>query len=132
VGEASDYPELKRRIAPGWWTANRRYTLYMVREWTSLFVALYSLLIIYGLSLWANGTRADFLNFLKNPSIIAFSLVALVFTMIHAVTWFWLLGAVAPVKIGRSHTKPWQALVLNLILLVIISYVVIWLLVLRA
>jgi fumarate reductase subunit C len=132
VGEASHYPELKRRITSGWWTTNRRYTLYMVREWTSLFVALYSLLIIYGLSLWANGTRADFLNFLKNPSIIAFSLVALVFTMIHAVTWFWLLGAVAPVKIGRSHTKPWQALVLNLTLLVIISYVVIWLLVLRA
>src|SRR5215472_7008573 len=132
MGEASPYPELKTRIKPGWWTANRRYTLYMVREWTSLFVALYSLLIIYGLSLWANGTRADFLNFLKSPAVIGFSLVALVFTMIHAVTWFWLLGAVAPVKIGRSHTKPWQALALNLILLTIISYVVIWLQVLRA
>ena len=132
MGEASRSPELRRRITPGWWTANRRYELYMIREWTSLFVALYSLLIIYGLSLWANGTPADFLNFLKNPAVIGFSLVALVFTMVHAVTWFWLLGAVAPVKIGRSHTKPWQALILNLILLVIISYVVIWLLVLRA
>lgn len=104
----------------------------MVREWTSLFIAIYSLLFIYGLSLWANGTRADFLNFLKNPAIVGFSLVTLVFTMIHAVTWFWLLGAVAPVKIGRSHTKPWQALVLNLVLLLIVSYVAIWLLVLRA
>ena len=103
----------------------------MVREWTSLFVAIYSLLIIYGLSLWAGGTSADFLNFLKNPIMIGFSLVALLFTSIHAVTWFWLLGAVAPVKIGRSHTKPWQALVLNLVLLVIISYLVIELVVLR-
>ena len=103
----------------------------MVREWTSLFVAIYSLLIIYGLSLWVSGTSADFLNFLKNPIMIGFSLVALVFTSIHAVTWFWLLGAVAPVKIGRSHTKPWQALVINLILLVIISYLVVELVVLR-
>jgi fumarate reductase subunit C len=125
------YPELKRRIPLGWWTANRHYAVYMVREWTSLFVALYSLVVIYGLSLWATGSRSNFLDFLKNPAIIGFSLVALVFTMYHAVTWFYLLGAISPVKIGRSKTKPWQALVLNLILLVIISYIAIWLLVLR-
>jgi fumarate reductase subunit C len=105
--------------------------MYMVREWTSLFVAVYSLIFIYGLSLWATGSRANFLNFLKNPAIIGFSLVALVFTMYHAVTWFYLLGAISPIKIGRSKTKPWQALVLNLILLVIVSYLAIWLLVLR-
>jgi fumarate reductase subunit C len=105
--------------------------MYMVREWTSLFVAVYSLIFIYGLSLWATGSRASFLNFLKNPAIVGFSLVALVFTMYHAVTWFYLLGAISPIKIGRSKTKPWQALVLNLILLVIVSYLAIWLLVLR-
>jgi len=103
----------------------------MVREWTSLFVALYSLIFIYGLSLWAMGSRAEFLSFLKNPAVVGFSLVALVFTMYHAATWFYLLGAISPVKIGRSRTKPWQALVLNLLLLVIVSYLAIWLLVLR-
>ncbi len=56
------YPELRKRLSPGWWTANRHYAMYMVREWTSLFVALYSLIFIYGLSLWALGSRADFLN----------------------------------------------------------------------
>ena len=131
MGDTSRYPELRRRLTPGWWTANRHYAMYMVREWTSLFVAVYSLIFIYGLSLWATGSRANFLNFLKNPAIIGFSLVALVFTMYHAVTWFYLLGAISPIKIGRSKTKPWQALVLNLILLVIVSYLAIWLLVLR-
>jgi fumarate reductase subunit C len=103
----------------------------MVREWTSLFVAVYSLIFIYGLSLWATGSRTNLLNFLKNPAIVGFSVVAFVFTMYHAVTWFYLLGAISPIKIGRSKTKPWQALVLNLILLVIVSYLAIWLLVLR-
>ena len=87
------YPELRRRLSPGWWTANRHYAMYMVREWTSLFVALYSLIFIYGLSLWATGSRAEFLNFLKNPAVVGFSIVALVFTMYHAATWFYLLGA---------------------------------------
>ena len=131
MGDTNRYPELRRKLSPGWWTANRRYAMYMVREWTSLFVAVYSLIFIYGLSLWATGSPANFLNFLKNPAIIGFSLVALVFTMYHAVTWFYLLGAISPIKIGRSKTKPWQALVLNLVLLVVVSYLAIWLLLLR-
>ncbi|MBO0888070.1 hypothetical protein J2P12_03120 [Candidatus Bathyarchaeota archaeon] len=132
MSDKERYRELSRpRLTSGWWKRNRHYTQYMVREWTSLFVALYSLLIIYGLSLWWTGSSADFLSFLKNPAMIGFSIIALIFTMYHAATWFYLLGAVAPVKIGRSHTKPWQALVLNLALLLIISYLAIWLLVLR-
>src|SRR5438552_18749690 len=115
------YPELRRRLSPGWWTANRHYTMYMVREWTSLFVALYSLIFIYGLSLWAMGSRADFLSFLKNPAIVGFSLIILVFTMYHAATWFYLLGATAPVKIVSISTTHCHALELNLKLLVIIS-----------
>src|SRR5713226_5914529 len=123
MGDTSRYPELRRKLSPRWWTANRHYAMYMVREWTSL-------IFIYGLSLWATGSRANFLTFLKNPAIVGFSLVALVFTMYHAVTWFYLLGAISPIKIGRSKTKPWQALVLNLILLVIVSYLAVSLLVL--
>ena len=131
MGENQKYQELRRRVTPGWWTANRHYAQYMVREWTSLFVALYSLLFIYGLSLWATGSRGAFLDFLRNPAMISFSLLALAFTMYHALTWFYLLGAVAPVKIGRKTTRPWQALVLNVILPVIVSYLAISLLVLR-
>src|SRR5437016_12218192 len=100
------YPELRRRLSPGWWTANRHYAMYMVRECTSLFVALYSLIFLYGRSLWATGSRAEFLNFLQNPAVVGFSLVALAFTMYHAATWFYLLGAISPVKLGRSPTKP--------------------------
>src|SRR5207302_1186630 len=94
------YPELRRRLSPGWWTATRHYAMYMIREWTSLFVALYSLIFIYGLSLWATGSRADFLSFLKNSAVVGFSLVALAFTLYYAATWFYLLVAISPVTNG--------------------------------
>ena len=129
--ETSRYPELKRKLTLGWWTANRDYVQYMVREWTSLFVALFSLVYIYGLSLWVTGSRSAFLNLLKNPAMITFSLIALIFTLYHAVTWFYLLGQVVPIKIGKTTTKPWQALLVNLVLMILVSYLVIWLLVLR-
>ena len=131
MGDNKQYLEFRKHVSPGWWTASRHYAMYMVREWTSLFVAFYSLIFIYGLSLWMTGSSADFLNFLKNPAIVGFSLVALIFTLYHAATWFYLLGAISPIKIGRSKTKPWQALVLNIVLLVIVSYLAIWLLILR-
>ena len=131
MGENKRLPELRRRLTPGWFTANRHYTMYMIREWTSLFVAVYSLIIIYGLSLWWTGTAKSFLDLLMNPVVIGFSIIAFIFTMYHAITWFLLLGAVTPLKIGRTTTKPWQALVVNLVLLVIIFYVAIQLLVLR-
>src|SRR3989441_3709297 len=129
--ENTRFPELRRRLTPGWWTANRHYVQYMVREWTSLFVALFSLVYIYGLSLWVTGSRSAFLNMLKNPAITAFSLIALIFTLYHAGTWFYLLGQVVPMKIGKTTSKPWQTLVVNLVLLIVVSYLVIWLLVLR-
>ena len=130
--ENKRFPELRRKMTPGWWTANRHYAQYMVREWTSLFVAVFSLVYIYGLSLWVTtGSRAAFLNLLLNPAIIAFSFIALIFTLYHAVTWFYLLGQVVPVKIGKTTSKPWQALAVNIIILLVISYVAIWLLVLR-
>ena len=129
--ENKRYPELRRKLTPGWWTSNRHYTLYMIREWTSLFVALFSLVYIYGLSLWATGSRTAFLDLLLNPAMIAFSFIALIFTMYHAVTWFYLLGKVVPVKIGKTTSKPWQALALNIALLLVISYLAVWLLVLR-
>jgi fumarate reductase subunit C len=125
------FPELRRKLTPGWWTANRHYTQYMIREWTSLFVALFSLIYLYGLSLWATGSRSAFLNLFKNPAMIAFSFIALIFTLYHAVTWFYLLGQVVPMKIGKTTTKPWQALVLNIVLLLVVSSLVIFLLVLR-
>ena len=132
MAENKRFSELRRKMTPGWWTANRHYAQYMVREWTSLFVAVFSLVYIYGLSLWvATGSRAAFLNLLLNPAMIAFSFVALVFTLYHAVTWFYLLGQVVPVKIGKTMSKPWQALVVNIVLLLVISYVAVWLLVLR-
>src|SRR2546426_7267658 len=124
-------PKQRKKLTLGWWPATRHYVQYMVREWTSLFVALFSLVYIYGLSLLATGSRSAFLNLLKSPAMIAFSFIALIFTLYHAVTWFYLLGQVVPVKIGKTTSKPWQALVANLVLLIIVSYLVIWLLVLR-
>ena len=103
----------------------------MIREWTSFFVAVFSLIYIYELSLFASGARDSALTLMKNPGIIAFNVLALLFTLYHAFTWFYLIGKVQPIKIGKTTSKPWQALVLNVAVLLIVSYAVIQILILR-
>jgi len=103
----------------------------MIREWTSFFVALFSLIYIYELSLFATGAKDSALVLMRNPGIIVFNVLALLFTLYHAFTWFYLIGKVQPIKMGKTTSKPWQALLVNIALLVIISYAVIQILVLR-
>ncbi len=131
MSKGKSFPEYKRRLGPGWWLHNSHYRQYMIREWTSFFVAVFSLIYIYELSLFAMGDSSAALALMRNPGIIAFNIVALLFTLYHAGTWFYLIGKVQPVKVGKTTTKPWQALLLNIILLLIISFAVIEILIVR-
>ena len=122
------YPEFRKKLTPGWWLSNSRYTAYMMRELTSFFIAVFSLLYIYQLSVLASRDTAaynNYLNLLKNPVMILFSIVTLVFALCHSFTWFYLTGKVQPLKIGKRTTTPLQALIVNMILLGVISYAVI-------
>ena len=125
------FPEYRRKLGPGWWLANRHFTQYMIREWTSFFVSVFTLIFVYELSLFASGAKDSALSLMRNPGIVAFNVVALVFTLYHAGTWFYLIGKVQPIKVGKTTSKPWQALLLNIVLLLIISYAVIQILILR-
>ncbi|HZD13208.1 MAG TPA: hypothetical protein VE177_06790 [Candidatus Binatus sp.] len=131
MSKEKPFPEYRRKLGPGWWLANSHYRQYMIREWTSFFVAVFSLIYIYELSLLAAGARDSVLSLMRNPGIVAFNVVALLFTLYHAFTWFYLTGRVQPLKVGKTTTKPWQALLVNVVLLVIISYAVVQILILR-
>ncbi len=131
MSKEKPFPEHRRRLGPGWWLSNSHFTQYMIREWTSFFVAVFSLVYVYELSLFASGAKDSALALMRNPGIIAFNVLALPFTLYHALTWFYLIGKVQPIKFGKTTSKPWQALLVNIVLLLIISYAVIQILVLR-
>ena len=124
MSQRKKYPELPRKkLGPGWWLGNRHYTIYMMRELTSFFVAVYSILYIYQIVLLATsaGSYTRYLDILKNPFMIGFSIIILGFTLFHAATWFFLIGRVQPLKFGGWTSTPVQALIINTMLLVVIS-----------
>jgi fumarate reductase subunit C len=79
-----------RKVERSWWLAHPRYVAYMAREITSLFVALYCVLLVVGLWRLAQGAVAwdGFVAALSSPALVVFQLVCLAFAIYHSVTWF--------------------------------------------
>ena len=102
-----------RKMPKSWWLAQRRYTSYMARELSCVFIGAYSVLIVVGLHRLSQG-RAEygaFLDALQSPLGMVFHAAALVFALIHTVSWFSLAPKAMPLQIGEK-TLPGSAVVL--------------------
>ena len=117
-----------RKVRRSWWLRHRRYVAYMVRELTSLFIGLYSALLVVGLLRLALGQSAwdSFLMMISSPPWVLFQLVCLVFATYHSVTWFALSPKAMPVtlrgkrvpemSIVRAHYVAWAAVSLAVLI----------------
>ncbi len=85
-----------------WWTKNPFFLRYMIREGTSVFVLIYSLLLILGLYQLKQGEAGwqQWLSLLNHPAVIAFNLLALAAALYHAATWFKLAPKIMVVRLG--------------------------------
>ncbi len=96
------YPTYTPPMPTNWWMRNRKYFLFMMRELSGLFIALFVLVYLYSLSLLSKGQAAygAFQESLRSGGFTLFFLVALVFAIYHSYTWFSILGKVQVVRVG--------------------------------
>lgn len=87
-----------------WYLSRKADTLHMVHELTSLFIGIYALVLLWGLRSLAEGQAAyeSFLEGLSNPIFLAFQWLALIFTLVHAQSWFALTPKAMPIQIGED------------------------------
>ncbi len=86
--------EAKWRRRAGWWTRNRRYLLFMLREAGGSLSAVYALILLGLLIAFNQGASAyaNYLGFLETPAMLVLQAVLLFFVGVHAFTWFYLIG----------------------------------------
>ncbi|NQZ51431.1 MAG: fumarate reductase subunit C [Moritella sp.] len=79
-----------RELPTDWWMKQLFYTKYMLREGSSVFITIYSLILAWGLLRLSQGEVAfnGWLESLHNPVAVIFHLFALAFALYHTVTWF--------------------------------------------
>ena len=77
-----------------WWRANRRYTLYMLRELSSIFNALWAVRMLIQVAQVRRGRDAydALVATQRRPQWIAFHLVTLLFAALHSATFLLAAG----------------------------------------
>jgi fumarate reductase subunit C len=78
----------------GWWTHNGRYMLFMLREAGGSLCAVYGILLLGLLITYNQGASsyASYLAFLQTPAMLVVQGIILALVLVHAFTWFYLIG----------------------------------------
>jgi len=99
------YPKLPAT----WWLKKKSYFLFMLRELSSVFIALFLLVYLWQIFQLTRGPEAyaSFTQRLASPGWLLFHLVALLFAVYHSITWFQSSAVVLPVRLGE-HLVPRQ------------------------
>src|SRR6266700_7820559 len=117
VGMSARYTEFhprwyRPRMSVFWWVGRRSYLIFVLRELTSVFVALsvvFLLLLVHAVSQGGKQYR-QFLNLSSNPWMMALNVIALAFLVLHAITWFNLAPQAMVVRIrGKRVPRSWIA-----------------------
>ena len=96
------YRTYRPRMPWAWWTGNRRYAVYMLREASSIFIAVWSVLFLAQLSRLRSGRESydRFVRAQRAPGWLLFHLISFLFALLHAVTFLQLAGTVQTVRLG--------------------------------
>jgi fumarate reductase subunit C len=119
----------RRPVPTWWWVRKRTYFVFVMRELSSLFVAW---LVVYLLMLlWAvgrsEGAYANFLDWAGSAWVLALNVVALLFLVLHVVTWFNLTPQAMVVKVGSRRVPAAQVIASQYVGLAVVSAFVLWL-----
>lgn len=119
------------RMSTWWWLGRRSYLIFILRELSSVFVAWFVVFLL--MLLWAVGRGddeyRDFLDWAASPWVVALNVVALLFVLLHAVTWFGLAPKAMVMRVRGRRVPPLWIAVSQYAGWAVVSAFIIWLLV---
>ena len=91
-----------------WWLKKGSYFLFMMREFSSIFIAAFVLLFMCELFLLSRGAQAygQFRESLRQPEYVVFFVIAFVFAAYHTITWFGAASKIQVVRLGSRTVPP--------------------------
>lgn len=121
-----------QKMPATWWLSNRRYFLFILRELSSVFIAVF--LVVFLIEIYqltrSPAAYTAFIDRLGSAGWIIFHVVALLFALYHSLTWFSLTARVQVVRLGE-HPVPTRLvyagiiggwLVISLLILLLFLY----------
>jgi fumarate reductase subunit C len=123
-------PRLYRpRVSTWWWTRKRSYFVFVLRELSSIFIAwfvVYLVLFVYAVGR-DEAAYQRFLDWAASPWVVALNVVALLFVLLHTVTWFALTPQAMAVRLDGHRVPDFHIVAGQYTGLVVVSLFVLWL-----
>ena len=96
---------LHRKMPATWWLKKRAYTVFMLREFSAIFVAIVAVATVLQVRAIKDGAAAyeSFTGMLDSPAVIVFGAVALAFASLHSFTFFQAVGKVLVIWVGDKR-----------------------------
>ena len=87
-----------------WYLKDRNYTIHMINELTSVFVAILSLTLLWGIGAVASGPEAyqAFLDSLSSPGMLLLLWITTIAMFYHAFAWFKVTPKAMPIQKGEE------------------------------
>ena len=115
-----------RKMPATWWLRKKSYFLFMLRELSSVFIALF--LVVYLVQIYQLTKGPDayiaFTQKLSSPGWILFHVVVLLFAVYHSVTWFQSSAVVLPLRLGDHLVSRQTVTALHIVAWAVISLAV--------
>ena len=111
-----------------WWNANSAFRLFMLRELSSVFVALFVLELLCFVSQVGRGEDAtdQFLERLRDPLFMLWHAIVLGFALLHSITWFNLTPKVMVIRRGEERVPDVLVAGSNYVACLVVSIVIWW------
>ena len=96
------------RTMQGWWKRDPFFVAYMIRETTALGVAVYAVILAWGLVRLAQGEAAwnGWLEAMRSPISIVLHVALLVGFVVHAKSWFEIMPKTMPMmRVGGRRVE---------------------------
>jgi fumarate reductase subunit C len=127
------YPVYVPNVPRTWWLRTTPFRRFAAREFTAVFAAAFSIVLLLFLSALSRGQEAyeGFLGWLRLPGVVVLSSIILVAMLYHAVTWFRLTAHIQQIRLG-PNAVPRRAVVAALLAIwvgvsAVVAYLLVWL-----
>ncbi|HTW12768.1 MAG TPA: hypothetical protein VME01_08500 [Solirubrobacteraceae bacterium] len=114
-----------RQHSRAWFIKRWPYRVFVLRELSSVFLAAYTALLLVLVMKVQDGAHAyaSFANTLDSPWLLAFNTIALLFALLHTVTWFQAVPKAMPVRRGETKMPAPLLIGANYVVLLVLSAV---------
>jgi fumarate reductase subunit C len=85
----SEPREYHRSFSNWWWLQRRNYLIFILREFSSIFVGYFLIVTLVQVCALAHGpgAYAAFQACMRRPGMILLNIIALAFLVLHTITW---------------------------------------------